>query len=159
VAFITYHGKPGQNGELEKQKALALELQNRLTRLKVEKLEGQLVAKREVEFLVGNASAVFRRKVLDLPTRLVADLRSFGLDNSRLHDIRARLGESVHRFLYELIGELEAAVDPDAALARLNEDDPEVEDNRAQTARELKHEALNERRRKKRAARAAKGDP
>jgi hypothetical protein len=153
VAHISYIGKPGQNGELEKVKTEALELQNRLTRLKVEKLEGQLVEKSKVGFLVANSCLIFRNKLFDLPKRLTADLRSFGLDNSRLHDITARLGESVHRFLYELIGELEAAVDPDAALAKLNENDhSEGEDDREQTARELKHEAL------KKQARADRGE-
>ena len=50
---VTYlGGRNGQNPQLEKAKAEALELQNRLTRLKVEKLEGTLVEKSKVrEFL------------------------------------------------------------------------------------------------------------
>jgi hypothetical protein len=153
VAHISYIGKPGQNGELEKAKTEALELQNRLTRLKVEKLEGQLVEKSKVQFLIGNSCVIFRNKLLDLPKQLAADLRSFGLDNAQLHGLRRRLEEAVHRFLHDLIGELEAAVDPDAALAKLNENDhSEGEDDREQTARELKHEAL------KKQARADRGE-
>jgi hypothetical protein len=157
MGHVTYLGKNGSNPAIEKAKAEALALQNRLTRLRVEKLEGTLVEKSKVTFLLGNSLTILRSRILDLPKHLVAELRSFGLDHAQLHSVRTRLEERVHRFLCDLTRELEAAADPDAALGALGEDDDsEIADDRTKADRGLKREALNKRRREKRAAKAAR---
>jgi hypothetical protein len=64
-----------------------------------------------------------------------------------------RLEETVRKFLCETATALEKAADPDAAIAALNSDDYGTEeDERVKIARELKREAINERRREKRSA-------
>ena len=58
----------GSNAELEKAKAEALKLQNRLTLLKVQKLEGELVEKVKIKFLIGDACTTLRTQLLELPS-------------------------------------------------------------------------------------------
>ena len=76
MAHVSYIGRNGGgNAELEAAKTEALQLQNELTRVKLLKLQGGLVEKRQVVFLLGNSLTVLRGRLLALPEQLAARLK------------------------------------------------------------------------------------
>jgi hypothetical protein len=156
VGNVTYlGGKNGQNPELEAAKAEALRIQNALNRFKLEKLQGTMVEKAKVQLLVGNSMIVLRTRLLELPRQLIAQLRGLDIEHAQLHGVKMRLEETVAKFLGETALALEQAANPQAAIDALDgDDDGPEEDDRAKTARELKREAFNARRREKRAAKS-----
>jgi hypothetical protein len=150
---VTYlGGRNGQNPALERAKATALELQNELNRLKLEKLKGNLVEKDKVKFLIGNSLVVLRARILEeLPRQLTAQLRGH-IEHAHLHGIRMKIEETARKWLHETASALEQSADPQKAIDALDKDNETVEDERVETARELKRETLNRRRREKRRA-------
>ena len=153
MANVTYlGGKNGQNPELEAAKAEALQIQNELNRLKLEKLKGALIERDKVKFLVADAMVILRSRILDLPRQIIAQLRSFGLDHEQLHGIRMRLEEAARRFLCETIVALERAPNPEEAIKSLMNDDGINGDHMEAIRHEIKHEAGLARRRTKRAS-------
>jgi hypothetical protein len=157
MAHVSYIGRTaGSNGELEKAKTEALQLQNELTRVRLEKLRGDVVEKREVQFALGYALTTLREHILRVPQLVTAALRGF--DHAVVHGIRMRIDESVRRSLEELAETLCRAVSAKDFFASLDndEDNPKVEDDDA-VAR--KKAAVNARRREKRALKAARRFP
>ena len=68
MAHIQYIGKNGgSNTDLEAAKTEALQLANELTRAKIAKMNGTVVGKREVEFVLGYVLTTMREQILRLP--------------------------------------------------------------------------------------------
>ena len=152
MASVTYLGKNGgSNAEFEAAKVEALAIQNELNRLKLEKLRAALIERDQVELVIADALVILRERILSLPRQLVGLLR--GMEHAKLHAIRMDLEQTVRRFLCELIIALERAPNPQEALKALMEDDDGAADDRMEIIRrDIRHEAVSARRRKKRAA-------
>lgn len=150
MVHISYIGKNGgQNGELEAAKTEALQIQNELNRVKLQKLRGTLVEHKEVEYVVAHALTVLREEIMRLPNLVSAELR--GIDASMAFGIRTRVDARVRRALEELAGTLCRAVEVKDFFAELDADD-ETEEQK--DAREQKRDLANRKRREKRAAKS-----
>jgi hypothetical protein len=144
---------PGATRFFPKQKADGQQILKGIARTKLKKLRGDLLDRREVEFVVGNAIATLRPHLLRLPLLIASELRE--LSHDQLHAIRMRVERAVDSFLEEASESLGKAIDPRAAIAEL-----EAEDNVGQDSAEVtrgKEDALarkrviaNEKRRAKR---------
>jgi hypothetical protein len=124
MATIRYVGKNGQAPKpsaLERKKETHQEILNEISAIRLKKLRGELVDKREVEFVVSNAIITLRAQLLRLPLLVVAELRE--LSHDQLHAIRMRTERAVHAFLEETSAALSKAVDPRSAIAELGEND------------------------------------
>jgi len=82
-------GKNGSNPAMEEAKTEALKLQNELSRVKLEKLRGDLLERREVIFVVEHTLVVLRQRILGLPALVCAELRE--LDHNQLYAIRRKV--------------------------------------------------------------------
>jgi hypothetical protein len=152
MAFISYVGRNGgSNAELEAQKVESLRLANRTARAKLQKLEGELVEKREVKLVIDHALTAMREHVLRLPFLICTELRE--LPHNQLHAIRLRVEKEVHRTLDELAETLVQAVNAPAFFAALDAEEGVVVD---EDARARKKAAVNTKRRQKRASKQAK---
>ena len=148
MAHVSYIGRNGGgNGDLEAAKTEALQLANELTRAKLRKLQGELVEKREVTFVLGHALATLREQILRVPQLVAAELR--GLEHIQAHTIRMRVDESIRRSLNETAETLCQAVNAKDFFAALDADNV-AETAEAKDARERKRDAANAKRRAKR---------
>ena len=140
---------------LERKKETHQEILNEISSLRLKKLRGELVDKREVEFVVSTAIITLRAQLLRLPLLVVAELRE--LNHDQLHAIRMRAERAVHAFLEETSEALIKAIDPRSAIAELEEEDSNGEVTRAkQDALARKRSLANAKRRAKRKAKATK---
>jgi hypothetical protein len=146
MAALEYHGKNG-NPALDYEKIESLRIQNEISRTKLGKLQGELVSKREVSFVVAYALTTLREHILRVPQLVSADLR--GLDLVMVHGIRMRVDESVRRWLEELAETLCQAVNAKDFFVELERDDDAVETESQKEARERKKDAANAKRREK----------
>jgi hypothetical protein len=146
MATLEYHGKNG-NPALDYEKIESLRIQNEISRTKLGKLQGELVSKREVSFVVAYALTTLREHILRVPQLVSADLR--GLDLVMVHGIRMRVDESVRRWLEELAETLCQAANAKDFFVELERDDDAVETESQKEARERKKDAANAKRREK----------
>jgi hypothetical protein len=146
-------GKNGSNPAMEEAKTEALKLQNELSRVKLEKLRGDLLEKREVIFLVEHTLVVLRQRILGLPALVCAELRE--LDHNQLYAVRRKVEGVVDDALTQAADTLVQAVQPGGFIARMNaeEDGPVIEDTI--DARDCKRAAVNAKRRAVKQAEAA----
>jgi hypothetical protein len=159
MATIRYVGRDGQAPKpsaLERKKETHQEILNEISSLRLKKLRGELVDKREVDFVVSTAIITLRAQLLRLPLLVVSELRE--LSHDQLHGIRMRTERAVHAFLEEACAALSKAVDPRSAIAELEENESNGEVSRAkQDALARKRSVANQKRRaKRRKAKATK---
>jgi hypothetical protein len=156
MATIRYVGRDGHAPKpsgLEQKKETHHEILNEISSLRLKKLRGELIEKREVEFVVSNAIITLRAQLLRLPLLVVAELRE--LSHDQLHAIRVRTERAVHAFLEETSAALSRAVEPRSAIAELEEQDSNGEVTRAkQDALARKRSLANQKRLAKRKAKA-----
>jgi hypothetical protein len=154
VSYIGVSGKNGggQNSELEEHKVEALRLQNELTRVRLEKLRGDVVDLREIQFVFSNTLTILREQILRLPQIVLTEVHS--LSPVELHNVRMSLERRVDQFLLELADNLQKGVNPSAYLAELMSDDEKSEEQKAADVR--KKAQANAKRREKRQARQRK---
>ena len=89
MANITYHGGNGHNPEIEREKVESLKLANAISRTRLRKLNGDVLDRAEVVFVIETALVILRQRILALPKLIVADLQG-RLENAQLHGIRLR---------------------------------------------------------------------
>ena len=158
--YVGINGKVPEPTLWEQHKADGQQILNEIARTKLKKLQGDLLDRREVEFVVGNAIAALRTELLRLPLMIAAELRDLSYD--RVFAIRMRMEKVVDDFLLEASEALSKAVDPRAAIAELDaaEEDgvgqDSVEAARAKQALARKKSRANEKRRAKRRKAKAK---
>jgi hypothetical protein len=150
MAHITYHGGNGHNPEIEREKVESLKLANAIQRAKLEKLKGDVIDRREVEFVISSALVTLRTKILQLPKLIAADLQG-RLEHAQLHAIKLRVEGQVDRALNELADDLEKSVNPKAFLDELTGEDT-AEDEQAKDALIRKKTAAKAKRTAKRNA-------
>jgi hypothetical protein len=150
VAHVSYIGKNGgQNAELEKAKTEALQLQNELTRAKLQKLRGDVLDRKMVTFAIENSWALLRERIMQLPVIVAGELRDLGYERNT---VRLRVEAAINRFLTEVAESLERITNSDDFLAGFDGDDTVAETEEQKDARERKKDAVNKKRREKRNA-------
>jgi hypothetical protein len=107
--YVPANGKVPEPTLWEQRKADGQEIQNEILRTRLKKLRGELVERREVEFVIGMAMAALREQILRLPLLVAAELRE--LSSDRVFAIRTRIEHGVHNFLEEASETLCKAVD------------------------------------------------
>jgi hypothetical protein len=143
MARIDYFGKNG-NPEIEAEKIEGLRIANMISRAKLARIEGEVVAKREVQFVISHALATLRERILRLPAMIAAELRGF--DHPRVHGVRTRVDDMVRRSLDESAETLAHAVSAKDFFAELIAE----EQTKEQIAiAERKRDAANAKRRAK----------
>jgi hypothetical protein len=153
MANITYHGGNGHNPEIEREKVESLKLANAISRTRLRKLNGDVLDRAEVVFVIETALVILRQRILALPKLIVADLQG-RLENAQLHGIRLRIEGQVDRALNELADSLEKAVTPRAFIDELAGED--IEGEEAKAARARKEAAAKAARTQKRHEKAGK---
>jgi hypothetical protein len=154
VGSVAYIGRNGSgNTDLEAAKTEALQLANEVTRAKLRKLHGDLVERKEVQYVIAHALTTLRERILHVPQIVSADLR--GLEHAQVHAIRMRVDESVRRWLEELAETLARAVHGEDFFAAMDADN-NAETDAAKDARERKRDLANAKRRAKRNAAKSK---
>jgi hypothetical protein len=128
VNYVGVGHKGGGNGDLEAAKTEALQLANAITRAKLERLRGDVVGRKEIQFTIGFALTRLRENVLRLPNLVSAELRGSGIDHVIVHGVRLRVDARIRRALEELAEALASAVSAEDFLARMNGDDAETAD-------------------------------
>jgi hypothetical protein len=157
VATITYLGKGNKNGhgdELDREKIEGLRLQNAISRAKLQRLDGDVVAKREVAFILGHMLLLLRTQILTVPALVSSELRGV-LDNVQLHNVRQRAEDAVHRFLTQLAENMEAAMHGEEFLAKL---EASLSGKKDDDAARLKHDIAKAERTRKRHEKAGKNE-
>jgi hypothetical protein len=161
------------NGEIEKEESRELDKEYRVHRneilrikkeseqAKLKRLNGDLLDRRQAEFLFNNALATLRTEILRLPTLICADLRE--LNYNKVFEIRRRIETTLDTFLSELATNLEKAADP-RGVAALDEEEGGNGQDLSAEAVQAKKDALarkkiaaNETRRAKRKSKQAHG--
>jgi hypothetical protein len=146
VNYVGVGKNGGGNSDLEQAKTEALQLANELTRAKLARLQGTLVERRVVQFVLSHVLATLREKFLQLPRLVASGLR--GIDPNVVHNVSVRTDEVVRRSLEEASETLCKAVRAEDFLAAMNDDDFVVVESDAQKdSRERKKDAANEKRR------------
>ena len=79
MAKLIYHGKNG-NPAIDAEKIESLKLANAIQRAKLKRLDGEVVSKREVTFMLSYSLVLLRTQILTIPQLVSAELR--GLDNA-----------------------------------------------------------------------------
>lgn len=117
MAKLAYHGKNG-DPVLDRERIENLRLQNEINRSKLRKLNGDVVDKREVTFMLEQTLALLRTQILTVPQLVSAELRG-SLDNTQAHAIRMRVEKAIHGFLEQLAENMERAIRSDEFIAEL----------------------------------------
>jgi len=154
VATITYLGKGNKNGrgdEIDREKIEGLRLQNAISRARLARIDGEVVSKREVAFMLGHMLLLLRTQILTVPMLVSSELRD--LDNAQAHRVRTRVEDVVHRFLTQLAEGMEAAMHGEEFLAKL---EASLAGKSDEDAAQLKHDLAKRRRTEKRHAKAGK---
>jgi hypothetical protein len=157
IHYIGKNGVPPAPSELELKKIELAETQNALSRTKLERLRGELVPRREVEFVTTSAVIVLSRQLLSLPSRLVSELRPH-LASENLFTVQRCADQCVRGWLEETTALLLKAPAAAEAIVEMEEResggaDPEAKAKRSE-AEARKRDAANARRREKRKAKA-----
>ena len=135
MAQLHYHGKNG-NPALDAEKIEGLRLQNAISRAKLQRLDGELVSKREVTFALSHALILLRSQILTVPQLVASELRD--LDTQAQHRVRIRIDDAVHRFLTQLSENMEAAMQSEEFFAKLEAElAGKTDDEAAQLKRDL----------------------
>jgi hypothetical protein len=132
VATISYLGKGNKNGhgdELDREKIEGLRLQNAISRTKLAKLSGDVLDRRQVEFVVSSALVTLRQRILALPGKICAGIH--GLNNTELHTVRMQVERVADGALEELADTLGKTVNPKAFIDELAGEDAEGEEAKA----------------------------
>ena len=154
MAQLHYVGKNGDPA-LDAERIEAIRLQNAIARTRLQKLNGDVIDRREVEFVISSALVALRTKILQLPKLIVTDLQG-RLENAELHGVKLRVEGQVDRALTELAADLEKAVTPKAFIGELAGEDTEGEE--AKSARARKETQAKARRTAKRHEKARKNE-
>jgi hypothetical protein len=155
IHYIGKNGVPPAPTELELKKIELAETQNALNRTKLDKLRGELVPRREVEFLCASAVIILRQQLLSLPSRLVSELRPH-LADAQLFSVQRCADQCVRSWLGETVDLLMQGPRAAKAIAEMEEAenggaDPEAKAKRTE-AEVRKRDEANARRREKRKA-------
>jgi hypothetical protein len=151
VNYVGVGHKGGGNGDLEAAKTEALQLANEITRAKLERLRGDVVGRKEIQFTVGFALARLREEIMRVPNLVSAELRASGIDHVIVHGVRMRVDQRIRRALEELSESLALAVSAEDFLVRMDSDDAVIADATKEAA-DRKRDAANAKRRAKYAA-------
>jgi hypothetical protein len=145
MAHISYIGRNGgSNTDLEAAKTEALQLANELTRAKIAKMNGAVVEKREVAFVINFALTTTRERILRIPQMVANELRGF--EHAKVHAIRMRIDSAIRRDLEVLAETLAKAVEADDFFADLIAEEKTAEQK---AERERKRDIVNAKRRAK----------
>jgi hypothetical protein len=148
VAKLVYHGKNG-NPAIDLERIESLRLANAIARSKLARIDGEVVSKRQVTFMLGYTLTLLRTQILTIPQLVSAELRA--LDNAQAaHSIRMRVEKSIYGFLEQLSVNMERAHRSDEFIAAVERELSGVE-NSKDTA-ELKQDLAKKRRTAKRHA-------
>jgi hypothetical protein len=153
IHYIGKNGVPPAPTELELKKIEAAETQNALNRAKLERMRGELIPRREVEFVSASAVVILRQQLLTLPSRLVSELRPHLASENLLFTVQRCVDGLVRGWLGETTDLLMKT--PVAAKAILEMEaresgvDPEAETKKSESA-VRKRDAANAKRREKR---------
>jgi hypothetical protein len=151
MATLTYVPKNG-DPLLDAEKIESLRLSNAIQRAKLSRIDGELISKREVTFMLGHTLVFLRTQILTIPQLVSAELRG-ALDNTQAHAIRMRVEDAVHRFLTQLSENMENTINSEAFLAKL---EAELNGKSDEDAAKLKRDLAKRRRTAKRHAKARK---
>jgi hypothetical protein len=128
-----------------------LRIQNAIQRAKLQKLDGDLVSKREVTFALSHALILLRTQILTVPALVSAELRD--LDAQAQHRVRMRIEDAVRRFLEQLSENMQAAMSSEEFFAKL---EAELAGKKDDDSVKLKQALAKKRRTQKRHAKARK---
>ena len=136
MAKLVYHGKNG-NPAIDAEKIESLRLANAIQRAKLTRLDGEVVSKRQVTFMLSHSLVLLRTQILTIPQLVSAELRA--LDNAQAHAIRMRVEKSIYGFLEQLSVNMERAHRTDEFIAAIERELSNVENNHdtAQLSRDL----------------------
>jgi hypothetical protein len=150
VAQLHYVGKNGDPA-LDRERIEGLRIANAIARAKLQRLDGELVSKREVTFALSHALILLRTQILTVPGLVSAELRD--LDNAQQHRVRTRIEDVVHRFLTQLAENMEAAMHSAEFFEKLK---AELAGKTDDDAAKLKRDLAKQRRTAKRHAKSKK---
>jgi hypothetical protein len=148
MAQVHYVGKNG-NRELDRERIENLRLANEIQRVKLQRLGGDMVSKREVTFALGHMLLLLRTQILTIPALVSAEMRGI-LDPVKAHDVRQRVERSVHGFLTQLAENMEATINSEEFIEKL---EASLSGKTDEDAAQLKHDFAKRRRTEKRNAR------
>jgi hypothetical protein len=144
MAKLIYHGKNGDPA-LDAEKIESLRIQNALAKAKLARIEGSIVDKRKVVFMLEYSLTLLRTQILTIPQLVSAELR--GLDNAQAHAVRMRVEKSIYSFLEQLSLNMERAHRSDEFIAELEQ---ELSGNgHGDDSAQLKRDRVNAKRRSK----------
>lgn len=150
MAKLIYHGENGDPA-LDAERIEGLRIQNAIQRAKLQKLDGDLVSKREVTFALSHALILLRTQILTVPALVSAELRD--LDAQAQHRVRMRIEDAVRRFLEQLSENMQAAMSSEEFFAKL---EAELAGKKDDDSVKLKQALAKKRRTQKRHAKARK---
>jgi hypothetical protein len=125
---------------------------NAIARAKLSRLDGEVVSKREVAFILGHMLLLLRTQILTIPQLVSSELRG-ALDNTQAHAIRMRVEDAVHRFLTQLAEGMEATLHGEEFLAKL---EAELNGKQDDDSMKLKETLAKKKRTRKRHEKAGK---
>ena len=140
MAQLHYHGKNG-NPAIDAEKIENLRLANAIAKAKLQKLEGDLVSKRQVVFMLEYSLTLLRSQILTIPQLVASELRD--LSGPQAHRVRIRVEDAVHHFLTQLAENMENAMHGEEFLAKL---EASLAGKTDEDAAELKHDIGKEKR-------------
>ena len=147
MAQVHYVGKNG-NRELDRERIENLRLANEIQRVKLQRLGGDMVSKREVTFALGHMLLLLRTQILTIPALVSAEMRGI-LDPVKAHDVRQRVERSVHGFLTQLAEHMEAAMNSEEFFEKL---EAELAGRKDEDTEKLKRDLAKQKRTAKRHA-------
>lgn len=136
MAKLIYHGKDG-NPAIDLERIESLRLANAIQRAKLARLDGEVVSKRQVTFMLAYSLTLLRTQILTIPQLVSAELR--GLDNAQAHAIRTRVEKPIYGFLEQLSLNMERAHRTDEFIAAVERElsNGENSNDTAQLKRDL----------------------
>ena len=116
MAQVHYVGKNG-NRELDRERIEGLRLSNEIQRVKLQRLGGDMVDKREVTFALSHMLLLLRSQILTVPQLVASELRD--LDTQAQHRVRMRVEDAIHGFLEQLAENMERTINSEEFIAEL----------------------------------------